>query len=278
MSTSLQIGPLTLPYELLLIAGAVALGTFVGKRIGRRIGTDADPHLFRVMLIAVVIARIAFVWQYRAVYLDAPLGILDIRDGGWNAPAGMVAAWVAALLQALRRRALRAPLLAALGSASVVWALGSLTLALLPQDEVLLPAITLSRMDGGTKSLRSFEGKPTVVNLWATWCPPCQREMPVLQRAQAAHPEMHFVFLSQRESAEAVRDFLADHRFDLRNVLLDVDGQAGARFDQFALPTTLFFDATGRLVDQRVGELSHATLAQRLDALRPSPTSSSSLP
>jgi hypothetical protein len=53
----------------------------------------------------------------------------------------------------------------------------------------------------------------------------------------------------------------------MRNVLIDADGQAGAAFKQRALPTTLFFDAQGRLVSTRVGELSSATLTERLQAL-----------
>jgi len=271
VSASLQIGPLALPYALLLVMGAVALGSVVAQRIGRRAGIDAEPHAFRLLLVAAVVARIAFVWQYRAAYLDAPLGMLDIRDGGWNAPAGLFAAWVAGLLWVRRRRALRAPLLAALASASAAFVLGSIALALLPQNDAPLPDIALARLEGGTTSLQAFGGKPTVVNLWATWCPPCQREMPVMQQAQAAHPDVHFVFLNQGESAEVVQRFLAGHRFDLRNVLLDAKGQAGMHFGQRALPTTLFFDATGRLVDQRIGELSQAALAQRLDTLRPSP-------
>lgn len=111
-----------------------------------------------------------------------------------------------------------------------------------------------------------------VVNLWATWCAPCRREMPVLQQAQAARPEVHFVFLNQGESAERVLAFLGSQQLPLRNVLLDAHGQAGAQLGHRALPTTLFYDASGRLVDTRVGELSHATLAQRLEAMDPLPS------
>lgn len=50
--------------------------------------------------------------------------------------------------------------------------------------------MTLPTVEGGSASLLDFAGKPTVLNLWATWCPPCQREMPVLQQAQAEHPEL----------------------------------------------------------------------------------------
>ena len=273
MTPSIQIGPLVLPSSLLLFFAAVALGIFVGKRVGRRTGIDVEPHTFHVLIVAVVLARIVFVWQYKDAYLEAPLSMLDIRDGGWNALAGVIAAWAYTLFLIRPRPALRKPLLAAIGTASALWIAGSIALPMLQQEQVRLPIITLSTLDGATTPLPSFEGKPTVVNLWATWCPPCQREMPVLQRAQADHPELHFVFLNQGESAETVQRFLASRNLDLRNVLLDPKGQAGAHFKQSALPATLFFDAQGRLVDQRIGELSHATLAQRLASLLPSPQS-----
>jgi thiol-disulfide isomerase/thioredoxin len=269
MSASLQIGPLALPYTLLLVLGAVALGLFVGKRFGRTTGVDIEPLTFRVLMVALVLARIAFVWQYKAVYLDAPLSMLDIRDGGWNAQAGVIAAWTYTLLLIRSRSTLRKPLLAAVGSASLLWIAGSVALLMVQQIEIRLPAITLTTLDGRTTALTTFEGKPTVVNLWATWCPPCQREMPVFQRAQADHPELHFVFVNQGESAEKVVHFLISRNLDLRNVLLDPKSQAGMQFQQSGLPATLFFDAQGRLVDQRVGALSQATLAQRLAALLP---------
>ena len=109
-----------------------------------------------------------------------------------------------------------------------------------------------------------------MVNLWATWCPPCQREMPVLQKAQAARPDVHFVFVNQGESAQQVAAYLARSGLQLRNVLLDAKGDAGTALGHRALPTTLFFDAEGRLVDTRLGELSEASLAERLANLPPS--------
>ena len=93
----------------------------------------------------------------------------------------------------------------------------------------------------------------------------------MLQQAQIENPNVNFVFLNRGESAEQVNQFLVRHRLDLRNVLLDADGAIGAKFGQNAFPTTLFFDAKGRLVDRRIGELSRATLAQRLEALSRKP-------
>ena len=130
-----------------------------------------------------------------------------------------------------------------------------------------MPKLALQSMDGTTIALASFEGRPTVVNLWATWCPPCQREMPVLHAAQRSRPDVNFVFLNQGESAQQVAAYLGKSGLALRNVLLDGRGEAGAALGHRALPTTLFFDSRGRLVDTRVGELSEATLAERLASL-----------
>lgn len=274
MTQTLQIGPLTLPLSLLLILGAVLAANTVARWQGRKVGVDVEPHLFRILLIAVVCARVAFVWQYRASYSDDPLSIIDIRDGGWSPQAGVVAAWIAALVFVPRRGAHRKPLMLGMGVASVIWISGSVAMAMSSPKGVALPDIRLLSMDGQTVSLAGFDGKPTVVNLWASWCPPCVREMPVLQRAQAEQSGVNFVFLNQGESPDKVANFLAAHRLELRNVLLDAKGQAALHFGQRALPTTLFFDARGLLVDTRVGEVSVATLAQRLSPLLPQSPSS----
>jgi thiol-disulfide isomerase/thioredoxin len=273
LTQSFQIGPLALPFTLLVTMTAVALGMFIGKRAGRKLGIDVEPLFFKVLPVAAVCARLAFVWQYHAAYFNAPLDILDIRDGGWDPQFGLVAAWTYVLLLTRPRPLLRKPMVMGMAAASAFWMVGSITLAVQAHDEVQLPGMALSSLDQGTVSLQDFKGKPTVVNLWATWCPPCQREMPVLQQAQAAHPELHFTFLNQGESAAKVQEFLSARSLPLHNVLLDPKGKAGTLFSLRALPATLFFNAQGLLVYTHIGGLSRATLAQRLDALTLHPTS-----
>jgi hypothetical protein len=91
--------------------------------------------------------------------------------------------------------------------------------------------------------------------------------MPVLHQAQANNPAVNFVFINQGESAQRVGGWLEARKLSLRNVLLDSNGQALAALNQRGLPTTLFFDAKGRLVSARTGELSEATLAEQLRLL-----------
>jgi len=150
----------------------------------------------------------------------------------------------------------------------VVWIAGSIALVMQPAGRSTLPDAALAGFDGSSASLQRFAGKPTVVNLWATWCPPCRREMPVLEKAQADHPDLNIVFVNQGESAGTVQGFLQAMGLDLDNVMLDPKGATGIHFEQRALPMTLFFDASGTLVSSRIGELSHATLQERIDELQ----------
>ena len=273
MSPTISIGPMAIPMALLVVVAAVTAGWWAGERVGVRRGVPTEAALYMLLAAALIGARLAFVMQYRSAYLDAPLSMLDIRDGGWRPVAGLVGAVAAAALLVTWRKALARPLLAAVGSAGAVWLAGTIALLATAPSQGSLPELTLPSVAGAPVALDQFKGKPVVVNLWATWCPPCRHEMPVLQQAQQRHPSIHFVFLNQGEQAAGVASFLAANHLTLANVLLDQTGQAGTQFGQRALPTTLFFDANGRLVDTRVGELSSATLTERLERLAASPTS-----
>jgi thiol-disulfide isomerase/thioredoxin len=274
MSPTLNLGPLALPLAPLLFGAAILAGLAVGQRLGRRGDVDALAVLLQMLLIGAVGARLGFVWQWRGPYLRDPLSILDLRDGGWAPVAGFAAAYLYALARMNRQRALRRPLIGATLTALV---LGAAVQALLPATIApgaplsALSALSLTALDGRSVTLTGLQGRPAVVNLWATWCPPCRRELPLLLQAQGAHADIHFVFVDQGETRDAVARFLSAQNLPLRNVLLDPALAAAGTFDQRALPTTLFFDAGGRLVATRVGALSAATLAESLASLQAAP-------
>jgi len=123
-----------------------------------------------------------------------------------------------------------------------------------------MPALELASLDEQPVNLDAYAGRPVVLNLWASWCPPCRREMPVFQQAQAAFPDIAFVMVNQGESAQQARAFLARERLAFNDVLLDPASQAMRAMGSRGLPTTLFFDAQGRLVHTHLGELTMASL------------------
>ena len=268
MSGAFQLGPLAIPYAVLLVLAAVAAALTVGWLVGGKGAAEVESLLWQSMIAGFVVARLAYVWQFREQYLASPLAMLDIRDGGWSPVAGAAATALYALVRQWRRPQVRDALWSGLAAGAVVWGLGALAFSIAAGDRQKMPALALVSLQGEPVNLSAFAGKPVVVNLWATWCPPCVREMPVLQQAQAAHPGIHFVFVNVREPRERVHGWLQARQLPLRNVLLDQSGEAAAKFGAPGLPTTMFFDAGGALVSTRVGELSPATLQERLRALR----------
>lgn len=267
MDGMLPIGPLMLPVAVLaLIAGAL-LGDAIASRWLRKRLPDAHLPAGRILLAGVLASRAVFVLQNADAYLQAPLSILDIRDGGWVAPAGFAAAWLYAAWLARGQRTVAAAAAMGLAVASGIWLTAHAWSASQSSRLPTLPDLQVSNVQGASVALHQFSGKPLVINLWASWCPPCRREMPVFQDAQQRHADVQFVFLNQGETALTVQQYLAEHGLLLDNVLLDATSAASAAFSHRAMPATLFFDAQGRLVDTRLGELSRATLSPRLQRL-----------
>src|SRR5690606_26696074 len=71
-----------------------------------------------------------------------------------------------------------------------------------------MPDVQLTTLAEQPISLSSYVGRPTVVNLWATWCPPCRREMPVFEQAQEQFPDLAIVMVNQGESVQQIHAFL----------------------------------------------------------------------
>src|SRR3546814_7917792 len=80
-----------------------------------------------------------------------------------------------------------------------------------------LPDLQLVTLEERPAHLSSYMGTPVVLNLWATWCPPCRREMPVLEQAQTAFPDVAFVLINQGESAQQANMFLESEGLNLRS-------------------------------------------------------------
>jgi thiol-disulfide isomerase/thioredoxin len=122
----------------------------------------------------------------------------------------------------------------------------------------LTPPISFEDGQGQKRSLADFKGKVVVLNIWATWCVPCRREMPALDRLQAelGGPDFAVVPLSiDRNGVEAINKFYSE--IGIRNLPMYVDasGKAIRELGAVGLPTTLILDRAGQEMARVVGPL-----------------------
>lgn len=263
---AINVGPMALPVRVLAPLIAVGAATAAAAWWARKRAVDPSNTLWHMILWGFVAARAAFVLKHLDTYLAEPLSIIDIRDGGFVAFAGLLVALAIGLEASHRAAALRRPLLTSSLAGVVVWAAATVGFSAAGPAPAPIPDLALRRLDGSSLQLAAT-GKPTVVNLWATWCPPCRREMPALGAAQAANPGVAFVFVNQGEDSAAIERYLADEKIAIKNVTLDPARQVARATHAVGYPTTLFYDGQGRLVARHMGELSRAQLNEQLDAL-----------
>ncbi len=138
-----------------------------------------------------------------------------------------------------------------------------------PGHAKYLPDLTLERLEGGEVALGAAAGQPTVINLWATWCPPCRRELPMLAAAARANPGVRFYFADQGEDRGTVQAYLDERpELEIGGVLLDASSRLSEEFEAMGLPVTLFFDAAGGHVLTHVGEVTEVDMLNYLTDLK----------
>jgi thiol-disulfide isomerase/thioredoxin len=267
---TLNVGRFALPIAPVLLLGAWLVGSTAAKWNSRRGRVDVESLLWAILITGVATGRAAFVLLYVSEYKSDPWRILDMRDGGFVLSAGVAAVVIATAWLAWRKQQARKPLLYSVLAGTCFWLAGVLAVSVgnARQEQMPLPDLSLTTLEGTTVRTSSLKGKPLVINLWATWCPPCRRELPVLRDAQSRNRDVTFAFVDQGEAPATVRDYLASQGLTLDNVLLDPEFVMGRQADAHAFPTTLFFDEQGVLADRHMGELSGATLAKHLETLR----------
>ncbi len=129
------------------------------------------------------------------------------------------------------------------------------------------PNFALLLADGSHLSLSDLQGRPVVINFWATWCGPCRLEMPELMRAATADPDLVLLAINTKEELDTVQPFADDFTMTTP-VVLDSKGDVNNLYAVRGLPTTYFIDASGAISAIHQGVLIPPTLKERLDALR----------
>lgn len=263
---TMDLGFLSLPAGRVMLMLSVLIAVFVAWVIGRRQRLQASSAVWDVLFFAIFAARLSFVVQYWQHYQGQWLTVLDIRDGGFDIIGGVIAAVVVAVILSIRKPVLKKPLMLAVAVGLACYAVQLFLWQQIHNSSTTLPSVIVQDANQRSININTLAvNKPRVVNLWATWCPPCVKKMPMLAAAQHDYPEVAFIFVNQGEHQEVVQKFLQKHQLDLPRMYFDSQALVGQATGSHALPATLFYDAAGVLQHAHLGQLSKASLAHGLE-------------
>jgi len=137
---------------------------------------------------------------------------------------------------------------------------------------VSAPALKLENMDEELLDIRSLKGKTVIVNFWATWCPPCRREMSSLEKLHRATEDKNVVVLAVNigEDLETVFSFMSSvEPSPTFEILFDKEAEVMERWGVVGLPTTYVLDPEGQVVYKAVGgrEFDHPDILEKVMGL-----------
>ena len=131
------------------------------------------------------------------------------------------------------------------------------------QELVMAPDFTVYDADGNAVNLSDYFGKPIVLNFWASWCGPCQMEMPDFEAAyQEMGEEVQFLMVNAtigNETLESAKKFIEDNEYTFP-VYFDTDADAAMTYGVNSLPSTYFIDADGHALTRAIGMIDGETL------------------
>jgi cytochrome c biogenesis protein CcmG, thiol:disulfide interchange protein DsbE len=130
------------------------------------------------------------------------------------------------------------------------------------------PPLPTAVLQGPQATLAGLRGKPALINFWASWCDPCRKEAPELERFdRSLHGAGRLVGVDYTDQAGSARGFIHQYGWTFP-VLSDPNGTYGARYEFSGLPTTVVLDSRGRIVQTLRGPQTAADLRGALDSAR----------
>lgn len=140
-----------------------------------------------------------------------------------------------------------------------------------PQVGKPAPDFQLPNLGGQLVSLSDFQGKPVLINFWASWCGPCVYEMPYIQEVFEEWSGQGLVVLAINigESSSKVKEFMESHALSFP-VLLDMEGKVADQYNIGGIPTTFSVDKDGIIQAMRVGAFPNkAAIEKSLNKIIP---------
>lgn len=140
-----------------------------------------------------------------------------------------------------------------------------------PRQGFSAPDFTLQTLDGETVRLSDLRGQPLLINLWASWCPPCKAEMPAFENVYREYKDKGFQILAinatNQDNLNNAINFVQEYKLTFP-ILLDTNGEVSRQYHLNSLPTSFFVDRNG-VIQQVVvgGPMSEALLRIRIEQL-----------
>lgn len=128
------------------------------------------------------------------------------------------------------------------------------------------PNFMLQNLEGENVSLSDYKGKKVILNFWATWCPPCRKEMPALEKFYQQNNNEIEILAVNTDTNNDVADFVKSMNLTFP-ILLDHKTNVSGQYDILSLPTTYIIDEKGKLVKKQIGELSFEQLNEIMSEL-----------
>ena len=140
------------------------------------------------------------------------------------------------------------------------------------EQKIKAPDFTVYDADGNEVHLADYIGKPIVLNFWASWCGPCQSEMPDFhEKYLELGDDVHFLMINMtdgaRETVESASAFIVKNGYAFP-VFYDTKSDAASIYGAYSLPTTFFIDADGYAIAQATGAIDAETLQRGLDMIK----------
>jgi peroxiredoxin len=137
-----------------------------------------------------------------------------------------------------------------------------------PKEGEPAPEFTIDVMDGSSVRLSELRGQVVWLNFWATWCPPCRRELPEIEQVASAHADsgLAVLLVNVGEGAGDVRAFAEKLHLDL-DIALDSNSELARRYRVTGLPMNFFIDKDGVMRAIRYGALDREEMEDRVGAL-----------
>lgn len=262
---AVTIGPLVFAPDRFAAILGIAAFMIVSELLARKVDGRFSDWAWKAVVFFIAGARLGHVVANAEGFVAEPLRALAFWQGGFSVVAGISVASAYTAFR-FRRRIWQAAwtLLPAACAAFVVVFVLALTAG---TPKTPLPQGSFFTLAGDPLQAGSLVGRPLVINLWATWCPPCRREMPMMADVAAGTGNATFVFVNQGEGQAAVETYLSGEGLELQHVLLDSLGQFGRNYAVPGLPATLFIGSDGLLRSVHVGEISREALVSGIARL-----------